>query len=318
MTSFATPAPLPAWSLRLQNLEYERALPLLARLPSPAAYALARWRGQFNARLDRDWVSMALGHRHVAHLTAQGYREFIPEADVARALAERFETVSREELEARWLERLGLAYFDVEARAALERLAARPTGRGLVLLTSHFETFILGIAALAQRGERLHPMMSSVSADERLARGVRNHFTLKYAGLERHLNGGRLASAETQMRHLYRALQAGEIVVVIADAPGSAEAGLPLPWLGQVRSVAQGALRLAQATGSAMGAFMCNHLGGRRHAVALSAIEMDLVDEPGLKSVSSVYEFMEQHIRRNPGRWWSAHLLGSYPRWGSV
>ena len=67
-----------AWSLRIQEAEYSALLPTLARIPTALAYAVAHWRGRFNARFDRDWVSLALGHRHVADLSAAGYAEFHP------------------------------------------------------------------------------------------------------------------------------------------------------------------------------------------------------------------------------------------------
>ena len=181
-------------------------------------------------------------------------------------------------------------------------------------MTSHYEPFILGIAALASRGERIHPMMSTISADPRLTHGVRNHFVAKYAGLERHLSGGRLANAENSMRHLYRVLRDREIVVVIADAPGTMDAGVPVPWFNERRWMAQGALRLAQATGSAMAAFMCTHQSGVCHEVKLSEVESEVDGLRGLQAYSRLYAFMERHIRGRPGRWWASHLLTSCPK----
>ena len=314
MHALSPPQRHAAWSLRIQEAEYSALLPTLARIPTALGYAVARWRGRFNARFDRDWVSLALGHRHVADLSAAGYAEFLPPPRVAAAVVERFETASREEYESRLLERRGLGAFRVDAGAALSQLAARPRDRGLVLVTSHYETFILGIAALASRGERIHPMMSTISADPRLTHGVRNHFVAKYAGLERHLSGGRLANAENSMRHLYRVLRDREIVVVIADAPGTMDAGVPVPWFNGRRWMAQGALRLAQATGSAMAAFMCTHQSGVCHEVKLSEVESEVDGLRGLQAYNRLYAFMERHIRGRPGRWWASHLLTSCPK----
>ena len=66
MHALSPPQRHAAWSLRIQEAEYSALLPTLARIPTALGYAVARWRGRFNARFDRDWVSLALGHRHVA------------------------------------------------------------------------------------------------------------------------------------------------------------------------------------------------------------------------------------------------------------
>lgn len=308
VTESATTAQ-PAWSLALQGPEYRWALPILSSLPTSTAYKLALWRGQFNTRHDRDWVSLGLRHRHVAAQTASGLAEWLAPEQIDALVIERFETVSREEMECRALDRFGLQWFDIDANAALERLTQRPRGRGVVLLTAHLETFVLGIAALAQCGEVIHPVMSRVSADSRLHPAVRNHFIRKYAGLQRHLNGGTLANAEDSMRHFYRALARDEAVVVLCDAPApSGSRQLCVPWVDGRRAMAQGAMRMAQACGSAVGAFACEWRGGRRHAVHLSP----LMELPALgldQCAVHAYEFLARHIRNRPGRWWASHLL---------
>lgn len=304
--------PLSQWSLKAQAPEYGWLVPTMARLPDALAYPLARWRGALNARHDRDWVSLSLGHRHVAAMAEQGLAQILPPEQVAKALMERFETVAREEMEARALQLHGLSHFDIDAAEALDALAARPAGRGLVLVTPHLETFVLGIAALASRGARIHPVMSIVSEDPRVHPAIRAHFRLKYSGLERHLQGGKLADAETSMRYFYRVLAQGDVVVVLADAPAPADGpGVCLPFLGAQRKVAQGALRLATQSDSMLAAFACHAHGGRRHSVALSPL-WDPRDD-AQAAYAQAFAFMDQHIRVNPGRWWASHLLPLYP-----
>lgn len=304
--------PLSPWSLKVQAPEYDWLVPIMARLPDALAYPLARWRGAFNARHDRDWVSLSLGHRHVAAMAEQGLAQILPPEQVAGAVLERFETVSREEMEARALQLHGLSHFKIDAANALAVLATRPKGRGLVLVTPHLETFILGIAALASTGTRIHPVMSIVSEDPRVHPAIRAHFRLKYSGLERHLQGGRLADAETSMRYFYRVLAQGDVVVVLADAPAPANGpGVCVPFMGSQRKVAQGALRLATQSGSLLAAFACHAHGGRRHSVALSSL-WDPKDD-AQATYAQAFAFMEQHIRVNPGRWWGSHLLPLYP-----
>lgn len=305
--------PLPLWSRKAQAPEYGWLVPAMAHLPDMLAYPLARWRGALNARYDRDWVSLSLGHRHVAAMTGQGLAQILPPEQVGAAVRERFETVAREEMEARALQLYGLGHFQVEAAQALATLASRPEGQGLVLVTPHLETFVLGIAALASRGTRIHPVMSSVSEDPRVPPAIRAHFRLKYSGLERHLQGGRLASAENSMRYFYRVLSQGDVVVVIADAPAPPDSpGVCLPFMGARRKVAQGALRLATQSGSLLAAFACHAHGGRRHSVAMSELWDPKKDATA--AYTQAFAFMEQHIRMNPGRWWASHLLPLYAR----
>jgi lauroyl/myristoyl acyltransferase len=308
-----TPAAVAAWSRSLQGPDYRWLLPALGALPAPMAYALAAWRGRFNAQHDRDWVSLALGHRHVADQTRHAYAQWCRAEAIDMLVSQRFETASREEMDARLLARRGLGAFRIDNRDALARMASRPSGRGLVMVTAHFDTFVLAIAALAAAGEVVHPVMSSVSADPRLHPAVRDHFAIKYAGLQAHLNGGRLADAETQMRHFYKALGRGEVVVVIADAPAVAADGsdLWLPWLGRERRFAQGALRLAQHSGAWLGGFVGLTEAPRQHRVIVS----DLVDAQTMPTETvarTAFALLEQHIQDQPGRWWGAHLLGTF------
>lgn len=304
---------LSRWSLAVQAPEYRWWLPATACLPDTLAYRLSAWRGRINARYDRDWVSLSLGHRHVAAQAEQGLAQLLAPAQLPAALIERFETVAREEMESRALRLHGLSHFQIEAQDALAQMASRPKNRGLVLVTPHLETFILGIATLASLGDKLHPVMSLVSQDRRIHPAIRDHFTLKYSGLQRHLQGGALADAETSMRYFYRALAQGDTVVVLADAPAPVDGpGVALPWMGQRRQVAQGALRLATQSGSLLAAFACHWHGGRRHSVAMSAL-MDPCTQAPEACYAQAFAFMEEHIRQRPGRWWGSHLLPLYP-----
>jgi hypothetical protein len=303
------PRPLPGWSLALQGPEYDLLLPALSSLPDAIAYRIAHARGRFNARHDRDWVSLGLRHRHVAAQVAEGFGLFLPPAQARAALIERFETVSREEMETRALARLGIDHFLLDAQPALEALAQRPRDRGIVLVTAHHETFLIGIAALGLRGEVVHTVTSTVSGDPRLHPAVRRHFARKYEGLRLHGNGGGTPEVEISMRHFYRALARHEAVVVLCDAPAPpGSPALCVPWMGAHRHMAQGAFRLAEATGSLMAAFGCRWQGGRRHAVRLSA----LLDPKVLGMAGcalQAFGFLEAHLRERPGRWWGSHLL---------
>ena len=304
--------PLPSWSRALQGPEYRWLLSASTKLPRPLAYGLAKLRGRFNARHDRDWASLGLGHRHVVEQTIQGLRQFLPEPLVHPTLMERFETVAREEMEAQALAAYGLDFFSMEAGIAEESIAARPRNRGMVVVTAHIETLILGIASLARAGGATHFVTSQVSSHPQLHPAIREHFQTKYRGLQLLCNGGQFAPVESGLRHFYRALGRGDMVVVLADSPAlPSSPGFCLPWLGEHRVLSQGALRMADQTNSLVAAFTCRWNGENRHSVFLS--EFFDTQEIGIQNAAGgCYSFLERKILERPGRWWASHLLPAY------
>lgn len=298
----------------LQTLDYDWLLPLAARLPMPLGYRLAAWRGLFNARLGRDWRSVALRTRHVARNSSQALRELLPAADeqqLAGLLKERFVTDGREEFEGCLIaagRAAGLRHAVVPAGFAA---ACRERARGLVLLTPHYDSFTLGIVLLGLAGARINAMSSAITADPRVAPGVSRHFTRKYRGMEKMMNGGRILDQESGLKPFYRMLNNGECLVIIADLPpGAHGAELETPFLGARRRLAGGALRLAVKTGSDIGAFVCRYQAGAGYLVQGSPIVPST--DPG--AVDQVYGFLSREIMASPGRWLAADMLPRMPR----
>lgn len=303
---------LPSWSLALQGPEYGLLLPASVKLPRSLAYRLAKLRGRFNARYDRDWVSLGLRHRHVVEQAIQGLSQFVPQDLVYSTLVERFETVAREEMEAQALASYGLSYFAIDAETAQAKIAQRPKGRGLVLITAHLETMILGIASLAQAGGPTHFATSMVSSHPQLHNSIKEHFQTKYDGLQKLCTGGGFAPIESGLRYFYKALKRGDMVVVLADSPAPPNSpGFCLPWLGKHRLLAQGALRMAEQTNSLVAAFTCRWNGGNHHSVFLSDI-FDLQIQGSERVARNCFAFLESKILERPGRWWASHLLPAY------
>lgn len=301
------------WLRRWHAFDFGVLLPWLGRLPPHLGEPLARWRGRWLAATRADWRSVALGHRHVAARTLQAFRELAPaagERQLQAWLQQRYEAEARDEFEARWVaeghtQALGCR---VAPAGATRALVARP--RGLVLLTAHYHSFILGIVFLARSGARVNAIKSTVTHDPRVEPAVSKHFEAKYAGLERHLNGGRLVDIEAGVRPIYRMLERGEVVVVLADAPVLPNgARVEVPFLGERRALAGGAVRIARHTGSDLGAFVCTASGPRQYTLALSAIG------PAREraSVETAYGFLSEAILRDPGGWWAADLLPDMP-----
>lgn len=296
----------------LHGLDYALFLPAIARLPLPVGYALARLRGRVNAAIGRDWRSMALGSRHVHRQTVAGLRLLDPAAAepvLAAWRRERYETEARDEFEAALVAaaRVGELHCGFVPETA-DGLRREP-GRGLVLLTPHFDSFFIGVGFLARSGERINLMTSAVTHDPRVARAVQDHFERKYRGLEAYLNGGKLLDMEDGPRPFYKMLKAGETVVILADSP--AVPGAPVletDFFGR-RTLAGGAVRMARQTGSDLGAFVCRADQSGRYRLELGPVAA--ATEP--QTADRVYRFLADAIRLTPGRWWAADLLPLMP-----
>lgn len=296
-------------SRRLHALDYAVMLPLMARLPLAVGYMLASLRGWLNGLVGRDWRSMELETRRVARQSAAGYRMLLPgtpEDRVRSLVRERFATESREEFEGRLIvagkvNRLRCA---IVPDAFLD--ACLNLDRGLVLLTPHFDSFILGVVFLGQAGVRVNLMSSVGSSDSRIEPAVYQHFYAKYAGMERYMNGGRVLPLEHGLRPFYQMLERKECVVILADVPPIAKGVWVTPsFLGAKRSLAGGALRMAQKTGSDLGAFVCRFEGRGHYRVEGGPI-LDATDPQAL---DAVYSFLSGAIAASPGRWWATDLL---------
>ncbi len=289
--------------------DYGVILPLLARLPLAAGYTMSTWRGWLNGLAGRDWRSMALGSRHVARQSAAGFRMLSPqptETIVRSWVRERFETESREEFEGRLIAagRVGELRRSVGPEGFLRACLRRE--RGLLLLTPHFDSFMLGIAFLGLAGARINVMTSAITNDPRVSPAVREHFSRKYRGMEKLMNGGRMVDQEDGLRPFYRILERRECLVILADAPAVPGGASMAPcFLGERRALAGGALRMAQKTGSDLGAFVCRFVAPGRYVVEGGPIG----GANDSQTLEAAFAFLSNAIMASPGRWWAADLL---------
>lgn len=262
------------------------------------------------ARLDCDWRSVALRDHFVTKRTALALAEIEPRAGektLQRMILERFITASTEELEGHWLAHGLKTDLPVRIIGLEMLLEAVSAGRGLLLLTFHYDAAIWGIGCLGRAGLRLNPMSSAVTEDNRVPPVVQGHFAKKYAGLSRHLQGGEVMHHEYNLRDFYRRLRRGEGVVVLADAfTHDAERGLSVDFLGKTRLFMPGVWRLAEKTGAAVAAFVCLREGeGYRIIISRPS-------PAGMESAEAcrmAMHFLEDYVKKYPERWWAADLL---------
>ncbi len=301
--------------LWLHHIDYAYCLPVLARLPVSVSFAIGYVRGKLNAALGRDWRSVALGTRHVLRMSLEGYRKLPVLSNKEQQIQwtrQRFEIESREELEGCWVAAHRLHQLSCTYQS-LERLQQRSRNSrgGLILLTPHMESFFVGVGFLAQiMTTRVNVMSSAVCKDPRLDIAVIQHFQQKYRGLEYYLNGGLVLDMETGLRPFYRMLERQETLVVLADAPVTPQgAAMDVEFLGGVRELAGGALRLAQHTQSTLGGFICRYKGMGRYSMEFC--ELGSADDP--ETITKIYRYFSEAILAEPGKWWAADMLPHMP-----
>ena len=298
----------------VHHADFAWFLPFIARLPLPLAYALSNLRGYANALSGRDWRSVALGFRHIRRQSLLGY-EMLPVTATARMqqrwCRQRFATEARDEFESQLMAAKRFEQMHCEFDPQELALLCPQHKRGLVLITPHYDSFYLGIAFIARAtGRIVNSMSSAVSQDPRVDPAVTRHFDQKYRNLEQWVNGGKVLDMEGGLRPFYRMLEQAQILVVLGDAPVLPNgAAMTVDFLGARRSIASGALRLAERTDSDLGAYVCQYLSPGRYRVVLC--RMGQAKNP--ETVQRIYDFFSQKILHQPGLWFAADLLPNMP-----
>ncbi|RIX44172.1 MAG: hypothetical protein D3M94_15855 [Rhodocyclales bacterium GT-UBC] len=298
-------------SLRLEAM-FRFALPLAARLPLPAGERLARALGRFCLRHDLDWRTVALRQQYVLDRSTQAFENMVPgiAPDALRRLQnERFEAASREEWEGHLFPRGRATEMHCEFNGLEAVQAQLASGRGLVLLTAHFDATLMGVVQLGLAGLKLNLMTSDVVEDPRVAPVVQRYFKNKYAGIEQYLNGGRVMHVETQLRAFYSAARRGEGVVILGDAPTLAlDDALPIDFFGHRRAFSPGAIRIAEKTGVPVAAFICRQVAHGRYRIDFGPV-LPPSEGSHTDNLPALFGFIEARMRETPGRWWAADQL---------
>lgn len=302
----------------LSAWEYGRLVPASGRWPLPLGRTIARLRGWLNARFDCDWKTVSVQQHFLTARLADTFAQISTaraqnRESLRQLMRQRFTTAAREEWEAVLTVRGRLGELRVSFENINPLLERRAHGRGVVLLTAHFDSTLLGVSCLGRFGVPIHLATSNVVLDPAVPVAIQSFFTAKYEAMQRHFNGGRYAHVETHLKSLYAALQRGEWVVILGDSPGAPDArGLGMPFFGRIRLFAPGPIRMARSVGADMVAMVCLFKGGNDYEVVLSEVESAAaLAEP--QAAERLYGFLENHIGTFPGRWWAAEQLPEFP-----
>jgi KDO2-lipid IV(A) lauroyltransferase len=128
-----------------------------------------------------------------------------------------------------------LSLLRVEGDAHIQ--SALALGRGLVIVTGHLGPYELGGAWMAARGFRVHAMVEDLDQE-----------TLDALAVYRRATGMELVSMRQGVRSVFRLLDEGAIVLLVADrAIGDTRSAMALPFAHGVRSVPTGPATFAMA-----------------------------------------------------------------------
>lgn len=303
----------PRWlALGVARLDYGLALPLLASLPRWLARPLWILRGCVNYAMDWDWRTLSLGHGYVREATQYAMAQLRAQAGTRtlprRLTLRRFVCMSREEVEAARLPHLDRTTIQARITGLEHLLRARDHQQGVVLLTAHFDSLYVGLAALAQAGLRVNLMSTRLTNDAMVPPAISRHFVTKIAALNRLLAPGQVIHVEENMRFFVSALRRGEIVVIACDGPStSQDRSQPVDFLGARRLMASGPQFLARAGNAPLALYTCQEGPGGQFAVEIT--EPASLEEGGLQRA---YTALEGHLLAHPWQWWAADLYRTY------
>jgi hypothetical protein len=299
----------------VQTIDYGFVLPAMGRMPLGAGAMLSRARGLLQGVLDYEWRSMAFGKRFVRARTYDAAGMLMPGSSKWKRIVttlNRFEHNSREEWQAYLFKRKPI--MDRIARDSVvqnfdELLRINRQGRGLVVVSCHYDSFCMGMALLGLKGVRVNFLASAVVEHPRVHPCVRAFFDLKYSGMGER-TGGRTVYWERDTFYCRQALERGEMVVVLVDIPGS-KSDVCIPFLGKAFRMPLGPWQLARETGSAIGGFVgLYERPGVYRVVCTGPNEVDPMDPS--RTMRPVYAFLEGWIRKAPERWLAADQLPGY------
>lgn len=318
------------WRFAAQGIDYGLVLPLMARLPLRWAYRLSDLRGALNATYARDWAELSVGFPYIGERSAAAFREVRPHAsnaEIRQLVVQRYQTVAREELDGLLAMRGRLAEIKMDLAPIRTALAQRATGRGLVVVMSHFDNLFLGLVGMVRCGEPVYLMTSDIMQDQRVHITVRKFFRVKYQRYQEQMGGSEFLHTSASARdRFYDVLQQGGIVVVVSETPAApgndnnnkSNKGTWVSWLGRRRKMADSAVRMAVDTNSQVIGMRNMHTQPGHIAWQWSRV----VDPQDFNAHSPetvremvyapIFAFLEAGIRADPGRWWAAHLLGDF------
>lgn len=298
----------------LEFIDFSLVLNTLKYLSIPLAERLAALRGLFRYFFDLDWRSSCLGYPFVREKTLKAFKVFLdPEdEDLGKKVRERFIHQSREELEAKLFSShkknwpVGITYENLDL---IQKV--RKNGKGLVLLTAHFDSSIAGSVFLGDLGFDINIFYDEVVYDKRVPNFLQGFFRKKYNAIQNHYNGGNFISKKNLIE-VHRRLQRGEIFIWLHDVVLSMKGQIDVEFLSRHYKAPDSALRIALKTNSYIGAYITLWEGEGRYRTIFSEPVLPSILQNPEDALRECYTFLSGAIVRRPERWWVADTLCDY------
>lgn len=171
-------------------------------------------------------------------------------------------------------------------------------GRGLIIVTGHLGPYELGGAWMAANGYRVHAMVEDLSPEAMAA-------LAQY----RSATGMQLVSMKAGLRTVYRLLDDGGIVLLVADRViGDARGGVEVPFGAGVRPVPTGPATFAMMRGTpiVVGHIVTNPARRPRYLMSFypPLLPDGRGDEERLRLTRRIAERLAASVQRFPDQWY--------------
>lgn len=302
------------WLYRvIAELDYGLLLPAISRIPRSYAGGAVWLRGAINYLFDLEWRTLALQRPFVKEETRKTISAIVGmegKASVKRLTFLRYICASWEEYDAERIARGHIHEIKWQAAGLEELIRINRSGRGVVLMTAHFDSLYMGLAVLARQGLVVNLMSTKTVDNPEIPNAIRRFFQRKIAGMSKIFAPGKVVHHEDGLKFFINALRQGELVVIACDGPAHfGQNGSVVRFLGNEWVMAKGPEFLAAKTGSLVSMYVCSRNDCGTYAIEITAPLS--VDQGGIQQA---YDFLDHRIRLAPDRWWAADLYQKYWR----
>lgn len=283
-------------------LRHRALFPALALLPSSLGYRIAARIGRHDALCHPAREAVAAGFLAIhPHLAQQ------PE-HLQERLAHYFEMMAKDMLDCFLMPSFtSKKANDLIRVTGIENItAAQSAGKGVILVISHYGRFFMLGPGLHFAGQKFG--MFTTVVDERHPHYDpidRWYIATKLFNTQLFSLGSWITTGDDQ-RKIYRALQAGEVVLIALDGT---ETNSPtrhnFPFLGGTLSLPEGIVRIATKTGARM-VYVATIDRGQ-------GVEINVhpLPEDPLAGLAKAVQILEQDVTSFPWQWWQWAALGS-------
>lgn len=273
-------------------LIYRVVWPLVARLPYRLGYKVAK-------KLDNRFRKQP---QYLEQVKA-GMRAFSDAAhchlDPDQAIEPYLDMHARERLDTYRLSHLKASDFQKQVALTGEEAVGQALRekKGAILIMAHYGRPVMLCSALAHRGFKIGMLTGSVKENPNLDPV---DLWFHYFGMENtllHSKGSWFTTAEP-LRGLYRALEEGQIIIIMMDLPAQ-DNGVKVPFLDGELNLPPGIIRIAQKTQAGL------LFGSARESDhgKVNAKLYRLDDEPEI-ALQQAAAHLEQEVRSAPSQWW--------------